>query len=79
MTVLMFPTKHDPWLTYGLLSNHWGVTKRTLQNYVRQGMPSVKNNQGQRMFRLSMVEAWRDGTKIGLPPAPADGNFGDAA
>lgn len=49
--------EREPWVTRRHLAEHFGVTTRTITNYVQAGMPSLKLR-GERRFRVSECERW---------------------
>jgi hypothetical protein len=61
--VIAFPRRHghDPELTYPLLAEALGVSKRFLQARAAEGMPNRGlDYAGRRRFLLSEVTAWLD-------------------
>lgn len=57
-TVVQFPNSAEAWVTADQLCRHLGVkSRRTIERWVKAGMPSQKFG-GQRRFKISEVEAW---------------------
>ena len=46
------------------LAEHLGVTRQTVYNQLKIGMPSIKVGRARR-FRLADVDAWLDGQQTG--------------
>lgn len=59
--VVAFPAHRtaDRWLTKRELAHHWNVAPRTIERYMRAGLPNVYRN-GKRRFTLSDAEHWRE-------------------
>jgi hypothetical protein len=55
----MVAQKPEPWLTKKELAEHWRCAPRTIDNYVKAGMP--KGRHGTKLiFKASECEAWLD-------------------
>lgn len=54
-----FPTRHEPWVTKRQLSGHFGVSPRSIERWVKEGLPSIQVGPTKvRRFQLSVVEEW---------------------
>lgn len=52
---------HEPWITKAQLCQHLGVTPRTIERWVDDGMPCLKlgdNKRSRIRFKLTQVESW---------------------
>jgi hypothetical protein len=61
--VIAFPTRHtsEPWVSKRQLANHWGVSTKTVERRVVEGMPSrppAESPTNRRMFRISECDNW---------------------
>lgn len=52
--------RFDPLLTAEQLADHYGVTRATIYNLMKRGMPSLKIGRARR-FRLAECDSWLEG------------------
>jgi hypothetical protein len=60
--VYAFPQRgYEPWVSKRQLAMHWGVSTKTVERRVREGMPSrppEESPTNRRMFRISDCDDW---------------------
>ncbi len=47
----------DRWMDKDLLAGHWNCSRRTIDNYLTEGLPMVMRG-GKRQVMLSVAEQW---------------------